>query len=78
MFGLPIKDIAAAVISVGVGIYVGVGKWKESRARKRAGVAKNPTSCKDHESRLRVIESMIGDIRGDIKAIKVQIGLPMD
>jgi len=62
--------------------FIAWSKWQEYKTKKRDrqmrlenNIPENPTSCKDHEERLRAIEKELGIIAGDIKAIKVKLGM---
>jgi hypothetical protein len=51
---------------------------RERRLRLAAGLSDNPTSCTDHENRLREIEGKLGKINTNLALIKYKLGMPED
>jgi len=78
MFGIDLKTILPIVFTTVVAMFVGYKEWRDRSIRKVLGLASNPTSCADHELRLRAIEGKLGEITGHIMAIKVKIGLSFE
>lgn len=78
MLGLNLEQILPIIFTTIVAVFVGYKEWRDRHKRAALGLADNPTSCKDHEDRLRRIETDMGEIKGDIKLIKVKINLPLD
>jgi hypothetical protein len=73
--GIDVGQLLSWITTAAVTGYLTWQKVRERRITKRLRIAANPERCRDHELRLRGIEKDIGEIKGDIKAIKVKIEL---
>jgi len=76
VFGTPIKyiiDGVALVVAVTSGVIVGIWKAKEVRAKKKYGLASNPTRCVVNEGRIVRLEEQCDIVRSDIAAVKATV-----
>jgi hypothetical protein len=78
MFGIPAKDIITYGVPAAITTFLAYKEWKERSRRKRFELDPNPERCNEHKERLKSLEGDVSEIKGDIKAIKVKIGLPID
>jgi hypothetical protein len=74
------KIILAAITVFGsaLGYAWGYIRLRDKRMRAELGIHGNPTSCKDHEDRLRNMENHLAKIDTNIAIIKFKLGLPED
>ena len=76
-------DISTATRDALLGALMAYTGWKEWQTRREAkrekkmreelGIPDNPTSCKDHEVRLRALETTCADIKTDVAVIKTDV-----
>lgn len=69
-------EIANALATLVLVTVLAWAKLRERKLRRDNGLPDNPTSCKDHEDRLRAIEGKLGKIDTAIAIIKVKLGIP--
>lgn len=74
------KIVLAAITLFGsaLGYAWGYIKLRDKRMRASAGLPENPTSCKDHEDRLRKMEEKLAKVHTNIVLIKYKLGMPED
>ena len=73
-------EILNALVTLMLASFIAWAKYKDKKLSAEAELADNPERCKDHETRLRVIEGIVtrldertADIEGDIDEIKKKL-----
>ena len=76
MLKLNLIEVANALATLILVAVLAWAKIRERKLRRDLNLPDNPTSCNDHEKRLREIESKLGKINTAIAVIKVKLGIP--
>lgn len=68
-------EIVNALAVLILSVVLAWGKVREKRLSREMNLEDNPKRCDRHEKTLDELNHRIGNIEGDVKAIKVKIGL---
>jgi hypothetical protein len=75
---LNLIEVANAVATLVLVAVLAWAKLRERRIRRENDLPDNPTSCTDHEKRLRTIEGAIAKINTNIALIRFKLGMGED